>query len=283
MLEIVVFNVGAGQCILFYPSGQKEYAMLVDCHESEDFSPIDFLMERDLLHHNVNCYVLGNLTITNYDHDHFSSLPKIIEIKGVHIDTVRLPKNITSQELKSCKVESTEALEKICHLKDTYIHNAEHHQPPYVVQTFHLEQEELDSEEINTNHLSQIVFVEYGNSHICIAGDLEAPAWERILRKQDIVLNLQKTNVLIAPHHGRENGYHVDIFDYCSPECIIISDKELMYGTQDAMAQTYANHIVGSGVQFGNEYRKVLTTRSDGHILVSFDQEGNRTYQSLII
>ena len=281
MLQIAVFNIGAGQCILFYPKNQNEYAMLVDCHESEDFSPIDFLLRRKLLPHNGVKNVLSNLTITNYDHDHFSALPKIME--KVHIDTVRLPKNISSQELKECKEESTEALEKVCHLKDTYTGSAEHHKPPYAVRTFYLEQADLDSEEVNTNHLSQIVFVEYGNSHICIAGDLEAPAWEKILQKPEVIENLQKTNVLIAPHHGRENGYHTDIFNYCSPECIVISDKELMYGTQDAMAQTYANHISGNGVPFGSEYRKVLTTRKDGHILISFSPDGGRIYESLAI
>lgn len=281
MLEIVVFNIGAGQSIFFYPNGQKEYAMLIDCHESEDFSPIDFLLEKGLLHHDGNRHVLGNLTITNYDHDHFSGLPKIMG--KVHIDTVRLPKNISSQELKDCKEESTDALEKICHLKDTYTGNAENHTPPYRKLSYYLDQNELDNNDINTNHLSQIVFIEYGDSHICVAGDLEATAWEKILQKQGVIENLQKTNVLIAPHHGRENGYHADIFKHCTPECIVISDKALMYGTQDAMAQTYSNHVVGNGVSFGNELRKVLTTRKDGHILISFDRNGKRSYQSLSI
>lgn len=281
MLEIVVFNIGAGQSIFFYPNGQKEYAMLIDCHESEEFSPIDFLLEKELLHHDGSRHVLGNLTITNYDHDHFSGLPKIM--KKVHIDTVRLPKNISSQELKSCKEESTDALEKICHLKDTYTGNAENHTPPYRKLSYYLDPNELDNNDINTNHLSQMVFIEYGNSHICVAGDLEATAWEKILQKQGVIENLQKTNVLIAPHHGRENGYHTDIFKHCTPECIVISDKALMYGTQDAMAQTYSNHVVGNGVFFGNEQRKVLTTRKDGHILISFDMNGSRSYQSLSI
>jgi beta-lactamase superfamily II metal-dependent hydrolase len=111
MLEILVFNVGAGQCIFFYPNGQPEYTMLVDCHESDSFIPIDFLLARNLLHYNGARHVLSNLTVTNYDHDHFSGLPKIME--RVHIDTVRLPKNISSEELKEIKEESTDALEKI--------------------------------------------------------------------------------------------------------------------------------------------------------------------------
>lgn len=281
MLEIVVFDIGAGQCILFYPKGQGEYAMLVDCHESEDFKPIEFLLERDLLPHDGRKHVLSNLTITNYDHDHFSGLPNIMEEQGVHIDTVRLPKNISTQELRNTKDESTEALDKVCHLKDTYTGSAEYHQPPYAVQTFHLEQSDLDAEEINTNHLSQIVFVDYEDSHICIAGDLEAPAWEKILQRRDVVENLKKTNLLIAPHHGRENGYHSDIFKHCSPECVIISDKSLMYGTQDAMANKYSNHVVGSGILFGDGTRKVLTTRSDGHLVVTFNSDGTRKYEKL--
>jgi hypothetical protein len=40
-------------------------------------------------------------------------------------------------------------------------------------------------------------------------------------------------------------------------------------------------HINGNGVALGNVYRKVLTTRNDGHILITFNKDGSRSYQSL--
>ena len=49
MFEIVIFNVVAGQCIFFYHNGHTEYDMLVDCHKSDEFSPINFLLKQNIL------------------------------------------------------------------------------------------------------------------------------------------------------------------------------------------------------------------------------------------
>lgn len=275
-LQIAVFNVGAGQSILVYPSNQTDHAQLIDCGGDGDFSPVDFIVNNGLLPNNR----LGGLILTNYDHDHFSWLPDLWE--KVSIWTTRLPKNITSSELIACKPERTMALNHVCHLKDTYTAPAQYFNPVYNVYTYHLEQTDLDGK-LNMNHLSQIVFVEYAGSKICIAGDLERPAWEKILNNPEVVYHLQTTNVLIAPHHGRDNGYHERIFKHCNPEVIIISDKEHMYGTQEGMTQQYANHVRGNGVPFGPiaTLRKVLTTRNDGHLIVEFGDDSSRSYTTL--
>lgn len=281
-LDILIFNVGQAQSIFFYPRLDPQYGMFVDCAESNDFKPIDFLIKKRFIHWNSssNRYELGNLTITNYDHDHFSGLPQIKE--KVHIKTVRLPKNVSSEELKKIKAE-TDALNHLCDLKDTYTSNAIDYNPPYGRFTYYLNQDDFESDLADTtNHLSQIVFVEYGGSKICIAGDLENPAWEKILSKEEVKNHLKNTNVFVAAHHGHDNGYHKDIFLHCiNPDCIVISDKDIMYDTQDDMASTYSQHVA-SGVVLNdtNPSRKVLTTRSDGHLWIRFDGNGNRIYRS---
>ena len=279
MLNIVVFNVKDGQSILVYPENNPEHVRLIDCHESDEFSPIDFIVGADLLpSHHSGKYFLGNLTLTNYDHDHFSGLPKLV--KHVHIDTVTLAKNIEAHELLRIKPEKTKALETLVDIKNRYNIPAERNFN-YNFARFHLDKEDFDTENINTNHLSQLVFVEYGGSTLCVAGDLERPAWEKMLQKIGVQKWLAKTDVMIAPHHGRDNGYHEGIFDYATPEVIVISDKPLMYGTQDQMTKKYAQHA--SGINFGDEIRNVLTTRNDGHILISFSPLGDRSYQKLDI
>ncbi|CAH1903565.1 conserved hypothetical protein [Candidatus Nitrotoga sp. HW29] len=277
-LQIAVFNVGAGQSILLYPVDQKDHAQLIDCGGDGDFSPVDFIVDNNLLPNNK----LGGLILTNYDHDHFSWLPDLRS--RVDIWTTRLPKNITSQELKYHKYEVTDALNHVCHLKDTYISPVVGFKPIYQTYTYHLRQADLDGD-LNTNHLSQMVFIEYGGSKICISGDLERPAWEKILNNQEVISHLKGTHILVAPHHGRDNGYHEDIFQSCAPEVVVISDKEIMYGTQEEMAQTYANHVSGTGVPFGPlaTKRKVLTTRNDGHLLIELDVNGGRSYTTLNI
>lgn len=283
VLEIFIFNVGSAQCIFFYPRNHPDYGMFVDCALGEDYNPIEFLIKKNLIHHDGSRHVLGNLTITNYDHDHFFGLPHLIQ--KMHIQTVSLAKNISSDELKNIKTEITEALKHLCFLKDTYIHPVPDNIPPYNKHLYSLTQYELGSETINTNHLSQLVFVEYGGSKICIAGDLERFAWEKILLNQEIQKHLSETNVVVAAHHGRDNGYHENVFLHCiNPECIVISDKDIMHDTQDSMANIYAKHVK-TGIYFNGKIppRKVLTTRSDGHLLIRFLMDGSRTYHNFLI
>ena len=275
-LRIYIFNVGAGQSILVYPSEQSDHAMFIDCGgEVDSFSPVNFLTSNDLLPRpDGKISHLGCFALTNYDHDHFSFLPELRE--KLYIGAVLLPDNISSKELKEHKPDMTKALEYLCHMKNTYIYPAEYFKPVYGVGFYCLRQEEFGCD-INTNNLSQIIFIEGYGSKICISGDLEKAAWEKLLKKKDIQDNLKSTNVFVAPHHGRESGYHDGIFDYCIPDVVIISDKEIMYDTQDGMAKKYAGDKV-KGIAFNGAVRKVLTTRNEGHILLEFSGNGNRMY-----
>ena len=77
----------------------------------------------------------------------------------------------------------------------------------------------------------------------------ETPAWDKILQNSEIQNHLKTTNVFIASHHGHLNGYHENVFLHCiSPDCVVISDKDIMYDTQDGMATKYSQHVpVGIG------------------------------------
>lgn len=285
MLDIVVFNVEHGQSIFFYPRNNVEYGMFVDCGNTQDFNPIDFLIKHNLVHRNglAGGHVVSNLTLTNYDQDHFSGLPHLMG--KAHITTIRFAPNLTSTELVAMKEEQTEALDKVCQLKDKYTASAEFHRPPYEVTTFSLTKTDFPEVEPSTNNLSQVVFVRYGGSTICITGDVEASGWEKLLAKPGFTDWLGQTNVLVAAHHGRENGYAEEIFAHCAPECVIFSDKLVVHGTQEGMSQAYAAHVTGNGVIVnGNttNSRKVLTTRSDGHIWIRFTGGGIREYKTII-
>lgn len=84
---------------------------------------------------------------------------------------------------------------------------------------------------------------------------------------------VSETQVLVASHHGRENGICDDIFTKygCHPFWIVISDKGHAHETQDTV-NYYAGKVKGAA--FDNEIRKVLTTRSDGTILFTFRSDG---------
>lgn len=78
--------------------------------------------------------------------------------------------------------------------------------------------------------------------------------------------------MLIAPHHGRENGIYEELYDVygCKPKVVVISDDYKHHATQET-TQFYGRKASGISY-FRGQYdpRKVLTTRSDGPIRFSF-------------
>lgn len=90
--DILIFDVGLGQSIFIYPHDHPEYSMLVDCGNTEEFNPIDFLIKNNYINDTLN-----NLTITNYDQDHFSGIEYIL--KKVHIQTVSFAPSLNSSEI----------------------------------------------------------------------------------------------------------------------------------------------------------------------------------------
>lgn len=284
-MDIVIFNVELGQCIFFYPRNHAEYGLMVDCGNTLNFEPIDKILEWNLLPEETNDdplkRILKILIITNYDQDHFSGLSYLRS--KVKIEIVVLPKNISSEEIKEIKDEITKPIEEIIKLKDEYILPIML-DPPYKIDTFYLEQSDFPDEEIDTNKLSQIVFVTYNSTCICIPGDLTSPAWEKHLTNKIVQDRLKETQIFVASHHGREDGFNENIFKYCRPEVIILSDEDISYKTQEGQTQTYMGEVEGNGIVFnGNaiNLRKALTTRSDGHLWIRIEENGTRTYKGI--
>jgi beta-lactamase superfamily II metal-dependent hydrolase len=125
----------------------------------------------------------------------------------------------------------------------------------------------------DTNNLSVVTFVRYGSCGVLFPGDLETAGWKELLKNQRFAACLSRTNILIASHHGRETGYCEDIFQFCKPDAVIISDKPIVHGTQEH--DLYSRHC--GGLSFSGNVRRVLTTRNDGKITVDIPASGNYT------
>jgi len=187
-MYIVIFNVELGQCIFFYPRNHAKYGLMVDCGNTPKFEPIDKILEWNWLPEQTNDeppkHILKNLVITNYDQNHFSGLPYLRS--KVKIETSRLPDNISSEEIKTIKDKITEPIKEIIKLKNDHTRGVTL-DTPYVINTFHLNQSDFPNEKIDTNKLSQVVFVTYNGTCICIPGDLTSPAWEKHLKNNGLL------------------------------------------------------------------------------------------------
>jgi len=281
MIDKIFFNVGLGQCIFGYPRNNTDYTIMIDCGDTPDFKPVDFLIEKNLFPKNGQKHVLNNLTLTNYDHDHYSGLAYLRE--KVKIETTKFPKNLTAEEIDEIKPDKTTALEAVIDVRKTYTSSVENHNPPYTKNTFYLNKEDFESENVGTNDLSQLVFLTYNGTTICVPGDLEKNGWELMLKKAKVKELLGQTDVYVASHHGRDNGYVSEIFEHCKPECVIMSDKHIIHGTQENTASMYGKIISGDGITLNGDStsnRKVLTTRNDKNIWLRVEENGTRTYKS---
>jgi len=122
----------------------------------------------------------------------------------------------------------------------------------------------------DTNDLSMAVFLQFGEFKILFPGDLEEAGWRDLLGRPTFRDHLASTTILVASHHGRESGYLEEVFDYCRPRAVVMSDKGIIHETQ-GMTETYRGHVIanypdGVYVKNLNRQRHVLTTRNDGHI-----------------
>ena len=120
------------------------------------------------------------------------------------------------------------------------------------------------------NSLSVVTFVHYDGIRIVFPGDLTAKAWRAFLLDETFRRWLSRTNILVASHHGREDGYCPEVFKFCTPSVIIISDKSMMYDTQSV---SYTQHAIG--IRWNqNETRYCLTTRQDGKLTITLTVGG---------
>lgn len=126
----------------------------------------------------------------------------------------------------------------------------------------------------DTNNLSVVTFVSYAGLRMIFPGDLTKQAWGVFLADRQFVSLLNRCNVFVAAHHGREDGYAPAVFDRgltrYRPELVIVSDKERMYDTQEV---DYSRHAIGISWNGGRETRSTLTTRNDGALTITATAE----------
>jgi len=132
----------------------------------------------------------------------------------------------------------------------------------------------------DTNNLSIATFVEYGPFVALFTGDLEKKGWQALLTNPSFASKLSRVTVLVASHHGRENGCCAEAFGFMRPDIVIFSDDTIKYESQDTIGW-YRQRTKGipdstKSVNYltGPSIRRVLTTRRDGSISIGVARGG---------
>ena len=135
----------------------------------------------------------------------------------------------------------------------------------------------------NLNNHSVVTVVSYCGVKILIPGDNESSSWDELLKQSDFKAAISGVHVLVAPHHGRESGFHSELFKHFRPLITIISDGRFL---DTSATDRYSEITEGWYVNKRGEIpqlRKCVTTRNDGtiHVTIGKNPDG-RVFLSVI-
>ena len=222
------------------------------------------------------------LLITNVDQDHISDLANMIR-SGISIGVLVSNAQVSPETLRRVKL----GCGPLTADTETYLAMRTGGGPPGSGTPFNLAMGGFSLQQFchdatlfnNTNDQSSVFFLSYGPFKMLFPGDLEKAGWRAHLANPSFKRELMSTTILVASHHGRENGFCEDVFDFLHPQAVVISDKSVVHGSQE-MVPDYRQIVGGHGIQLTNEMtrRHVLTTRRDGDIVFSI-LDGNGNYQ----
>lgn len=275
-MHLRIWDVEHGACAMLWHDGVGGPGRLamIDSGCTAEWRPSEHI--KNVLGRNR----LDYLFITNADQDHMSDLDGLWD-EGVAVSVLHRNKNPDAATLREIKKKDGISNDIERFLK---IH-AEYNVP--VTEPFNQYMGGITCRTFgntypkfsDTNNLSQVVFIRFGHFSIVFPGDLAREGWLELLKKSEFREELGKVKVFVASHHGREDGYCEEVFEYCTPEVFVMSDKAIVHDTQ-GMTQTYRqivkkNHIVGVFVETTYKLRHVLTTRRDGWINFVVNEDGS--------
>lgn len=277
VMRLRVWDVEHGACVMLQhatptPFGGEQFSRLamIDAGDSHSWSPSTFI--RNVLGRTT----LDYLFITNADQDHMSDLRGLAQA-GVTVDTLIRNPSYTGATMRAIKLGGgplTGDAEWYVAACDTF--NVPTRLPfndgmnGITCELFHNPFPRF----IDTNNLSLVVFVRYCGTTFLFPGDLERDGWLALLERADFRAWLGTVNVLMASHHGRENGFCAEAFEICKPRAVIISDKSIVHDTQRTPDYRPVVQDDGVIVRTTGKRRHVLTTRRDGWIQFEVDDSG---------
>lgn len=270
-LVLRVFDVEHGACaIMVAPNG---LIAMIDCghNSTSGWRPSTFVR------HNLKSTTIDYFFVTNADQDHLSDLAGLRE-QGVNVRVLVRNGSPTAPALRILKEVQGDLTDDV----ETFLqmHGGYHgYAVPFndamggvTCSTFC----NAFPEFVDTNNLSMATFIKYAGVKMLFPGDLEKAGWKTLLKNPAFVEELRNTDIFVASHHGRENGFCEDVFKYVRPQVVVISDKPIQHETQE-MVPDYRGVVMPNGVVLTNQLRRrhVLTTRRDGDIIFKFTGDGN--------
>ena len=253
-MEVRIFDVEHGGCAAVISPSRKLLMIDCDSNDTTGWRPSNWVLASGL--------TVANLTVTNFDEDHVGDLPAL----RPYVETFTVNWTVSPARVRVMKtadglgpgVKELVAMMELCGTRGvTLDYGAE-----FLLRRFYHPLGRFYDE----NSLSVVTFIQYGGVRIVFPGDLTKEAWQLFMLNPDFVAWLHSTNIFVASHHGRVDGYYPEMFAGAwRPDVVVISDKRIVHETQMI---DYGRHAKGVRWADGT-VRRCLTTRRNGNICVT--------------
>ena len=243
------------------------------------FSPLEHLYYK---------YGVQQLDYVIITHPHLDHIDDILNFDLMDPKVFHRPKQITNQEvMKGVREQDREKFEKYCEINDRYSQPVfggpnDPNNPDNLGGMKIISFSPLTCSHSNFNNHSIVTVIEYAEIKIVIPGDNEACSFEELMNKEAFKTAVKQSDILLAPHHGRENGYYNDFVNLVNPRLTIVSDGK--YCDTSANGR-YSQKSRGWTVHKGNgtsSERKCLNTNSDGEVFVKFGFSLSSSYKTFL-
>ena len=185
---------------------------------------------------------ISRFFVTNYDEDHISDLLAVRQ--DLDIEVLTRNSSMTSAQIRSLKTPPiSAAMTELLDMIDSFTGNvtAEQLEPVGLRVWLFFNNYPTFTD---ANNLSLLTFLDVGDVSFVLGGDLERDGWLALLKNPHVRGLLERVDVFVASHHGRQSGYCPEVFTYCRPRSVVMSDGPIQHDTQ-LMANTYAQHASG--------------------------------------
>lgn len=210
-----IFNVDHGACaLLTMPAAppKRAWRVLIDCGHSADRNGSPWYPAVHLTSMGISYVDL--LICTNYDEDHASGIPNLVQ-QEVSIGCILGNPTVPPEAINQLKSEDGmgAGIRILMNSLAARRGAGEVQTPPDIpgldLRWFWNPYPHWDTE----NNLSLVAHLSIHGWNFLFPGDLETDGWENMLKLPSFAALMPGIDVLVAAHHGRENGKCEALFD----------------------------------------------------------------------
>ncbi len=260
MLDIKIFNVDSGFCAAV--STGDHHTILIDFSYSvrSGFNPSQYLLQE-------LCTSLDCVIVPAYGEEHLAGLSDFLKqtlIDGLAVNFLVANPSLAADQFHELDLANQRFSNVLTTDRNSRCSKVSQTMKIHGIDFSFFWNNYPDFQD--AHNLSLVTFVSYEDIKIIFPSDLETEGWRTLLKNDDFCHHLRKVNMFVAANHGREESYCPEVFDYCRPELIIVSN-ELKQRISPKILHQYKNHSKGS--PNGVCDKKLLTTHDDGTITIS--------------